>query len=646
MKLCPTCQHCYEDTDETCAREGHDPLVIGRPGETWIAEKYRLSNLLARGGMGTVYAGTHVELDRPVAIKLLRPDFNAETQALERFRREARIAAKIKHPNIADIYDYGSLSNGEAYIVMELVEGETLSERLRRVGQLSFAEAVSLSRQIAAGMEAAHRSGVVHRDLKPSNIILTRGFDGSVLVKIIDFGIAKISEQFAPEDSTLTATGMLVGTPRYMSPEQCLGRELDARSDIYSFGVIQYEMLAGQPPFDATSAVAIAYKHIHEPVPPLDSFRHEVPPLLASLITESLSVDPAGRPQTAEEIAHRLAEIEQSLGEYEAAGGVRRELSSQEEDQLKTQAFTQDSAVSVSTDAADEYATAIWTKASGVKDLAQSHLFTFGDKTIKWAIPLTPETLAAHRSETTGAPFAGKPAAQPGRSHPRSRLLVGLLALLITGAIVLWAALRKEEASNTGVPAPTASAAVSANREKPAGDARSVAAVPAETDAEDNSESVRAEIKGALEEWIAATNAGDVSKQMAFYNPTVEAFYRTRNVSREDVRAEKQRLFEQADRIEVEAGEPQITFSRDGQLATTRFRKRYVIEGEEENRQGEVLQELRWINTAGGWKIISERDLRVLRNSGKGAGRRNGNPSNRPDQVVVRGVKKLFQVIH
>src|SRR5262249_52488543 len=158
------------------------------------------------------------------------------------------------HQNVADIYDYGVLADDEAYIVMELVEGETLHERLKRECQLMIAETVAISKQIAEGLEAAHYSGIIHRDLKPSNIILNQDTGGGTRVKIIDFGIAKISEQINTDDSTLTATGMLVGTPRYMSPEQCLGEELDARSDIYSFGVIVYEMLAGRPPFDATSA--------------------------------------------------------------------------------------------------------------------------------------------------------------------------------------------------------------------------------------------------------------------------------------------------------------------------------------------------------------------------------------------------------
>ncbi|HYP54123.1 MAG TPA: serine/threonine-protein kinase, partial [Pyrinomonadaceae bacterium] len=175
MKICPTCRHCYEDADAVCARDAaHAPLAPARPGTRLVADRYRLDRLLGRGGMGAVYAGTHVELERPAAIKLLLPDLVSDAQALERFRREARAAARLNHPNVADTYDYGILPGGEAYIVMELVEGQTLREYINASGSLDAGEAVTIARQVAAGIEVAHRNGIVHRDLKPSNIIHTR----------------------------------------------------------------------------------------------------------------------------------------------------------------------------------------------------------------------------------------------------------------------------------------------------------------------------------------------------------------------------------------------------------------------------------------------------------------------------------------
>src|SRR5918997_523589 len=172
MKLCPVCQRCYEDTDTSCLND-QTALVASRPGTRMVADKYRLARLLGRGGMGAVYAGTHVDLDRPVAIKLLLSDFTADADALERFRREARAAARLNHPNVADTFDYGVLPEGGAYIVMEMVEGQTLREFMDAAGMVSIAEAAEIGRQVSKGIDAAHRSGIVHRDLKPSNIILT-----------------------------------------------------------------------------------------------------------------------------------------------------------------------------------------------------------------------------------------------------------------------------------------------------------------------------------------------------------------------------------------------------------------------------------------------------------------------------------------
>ncbi|HEV7843602.1 MAG TPA: serine/threonine-protein kinase, partial [Pyrinomonadaceae bacterium] len=318
MKLCPACQHCYEDTDAVCSFDS-SVLVPYRHGSRMIAGKYRLDRLLGRGGMGAVYEGTHVDLERPVAVKLLLPDFTADPEALERFRREARAAARLNHPNVADTYDYGSLPEGGAYIVMELIAGETLRERMDAVGQLPFGEAIQIARQVTSGVEAAHRSGITHRDLKPSNIILTRDHDGRMLAKVVDFSVAKLKEG-TTSGAALTATGSLIGTPRYMAPEQCADNKTDARSDIYSLGVILYEMLAGRAPFEGPTTTAIAIKHIQEPPTPVEKFRTDTPASLRELIAQSLAKSPSERPQTAQEFAARLDEAAKELPVAEADG--------------------------------------------------------------------------------------------------------------------------------------------------------------------------------------------------------------------------------------------------------------------------------------------------------------------------------------
>lgn len=332
MKLCPTCQRCYEDAAVFCAVPGHDEsLVPSRHGKVLITEKYRLDRLLGRGGMGAVYAGTHVELDRLVAIKLLLPDFSADPQAMERFRREARASARVNHQNVAGVYDFGVTPGGEAYIVMELIEGQTLREYLNAFGQFRPDEVAPIAAQIADGVEAAHRQGITHRDLKPSNIILkVDAADGRLTAKVVDFGIAKLKEQTANgASSSITASGAFIGTPRYTSPEQCMGLEMDARSDIYSLGVIFYEMLAGAPPFDAPTVMAVALKHIQETPAPLGQVRPDVSPRLAALIGRMMRKDPAERTQTAAEVSRALRD----------KSGADDAYAADEANQLHTAAF-------------------------------------------------------------------------------------------------------------------------------------------------------------------------------------------------------------------------------------------------------------------------------------------------------------------
>lgn len=263
------------------------------PGVALGGGRYRLLRRIAVGGMGEVWEANDDALQRPVAVKVLRAEFAGDAGFLERFRTEARNSAALSHPNIAALFDYGE-QDGSAYLVMELVVGEPLSDLLEREPVLDPRRLLPVLAQTARGLHAAHQAGVVHRDVKPGNILLAR----SGKVKITDFGVSLAADQ-----KTMTATGMVMGTAQYLSPEQAVGRPATPLSDLYSLGVVAYEALAGKRPFTGPTAVDIAVAHVNDPVPPLPT---TVERRLAALVLRLLSKEPAERPGSGEELAALL----------------------------------------------------------------------------------------------------------------------------------------------------------------------------------------------------------------------------------------------------------------------------------------------------------------------------------------------------
>lgn len=272
----------------------------------FIAGRFRIECEIGTGGMGTVYRATHLGLERPVAVKIIKQEFAGDRDVADRFLREARTMARLRHPHAAMIFDAGNLPDGRHFIIMEFVEGTTLSEALVRDGRFSAERAVRIAVQICEVLEEAHQLGIIHRDLKPSNIMLNeRG------VCVLDFGVAKV---LVTPDSTAThattGSGQIVGTPRYMSPEQCLGQRVGARSDLYSLGVVLYEMLAGRPPFVDVLPSAVLVKQATAPAPPLPQMRPDIPKQLAIAVHSLLAKRPEDRPRTA---ATARAMLEKSL---------------------------------------------------------------------------------------------------------------------------------------------------------------------------------------------------------------------------------------------------------------------------------------------------------------------------------------------
>ncbi len=265
--------------------------------------RYRLIERIASGGMGEVWRGADQILGRPVAVKLLSAAHAGDEQFRARFRAEARYAAALSHPGIARVFDYGEDSPlGGPFLVMELVNGEPLAAILERVGRLAPEVTLDIVGQAARALDAAHQAGIVHRDIKPGNLLIMA--DG--ITKITDFGIAKAREAQAG----LTATGIVMGTALYVSPEQATGSTVTGASDIYSLGVVAYECLAGEPPFIADQPLAIAIMHKHDPVPPLPP---DVPAPVSDLVLAMLAKTPGGRPESARHVADRADVVLEAL---------------------------------------------------------------------------------------------------------------------------------------------------------------------------------------------------------------------------------------------------------------------------------------------------------------------------------------------
>ena len=331
MRVCPRCRTRFPTGERFCLNDSAmlvEEQDLARLGQT--VGNYKLEKILGRGGMGTVYAGEHVYIKKPVAVKVLHPQFARYPDAVNRFLRAARAASSINHPNIVDVTDFGVLADGLVYFVMEFLEGKSLEDLIEKEGAVELHRALNIVNQITYALEAAHALGVIHRDLKPDNIMLLerpgrrdivrmvtgnagghwitereRSYD---FVKVLDFGIAKI---LAPDElGTDTLQGAVFGTPEYMSPEAARGDDVDIRTDVYSLGIILFDMICGRPPYEADAGSEVLAKQINAPIPSPRAVapQREITEGAERVIMRAMAKDPARRYQTMAEMRTDLSQ--------------------------------------------------------------------------------------------------------------------------------------------------------------------------------------------------------------------------------------------------------------------------------------------------------------------------------------------------
>src|ERR1017187_10189301 len=315
QKVCPTCGPGYPHSERFCPRDGTALRSSSATGDligSIVAERYHILKKLGEGGMGTVYLAEHVKMARKAALKVMNPGMNSDPDAIARFNREAANASRLNHANVCAIYDFGETPEGLIYLAMEFIEGESLTSIIEKNGFLPAPRAAAIIHQAADALAVAHDYGIVHRDLKPDNIMIAKDRDGSDVVKVVDFGIAKASSSDAQK---VTKTGLVVGTPEYMSPEQLAGDKLDGRSDIYSLGLVAFNCLTGLLPFPSNSAQEAMIMRLTDLPKTLAEMRPDIdwPPELQAVMDKVLARDVNERYQKSAEFGRDIAKAVENM---------------------------------------------------------------------------------------------------------------------------------------------------------------------------------------------------------------------------------------------------------------------------------------------------------------------------------------------
>ena len=755
-----------------------------------MIKDFRLDSLLERDAVGESFRATHIVLDRQFIIKIIDQKFinNAGENACRQLGYEAQAAVELRHPNIARVYEFGTIESGGFYTATEFSGGRSLRDSLRNQGSLSETDAVTIAEQAAEALIAAHEAGFIHRAVSPANIFLSRDGDDKISVKLGNFDLGGIREKTVAADEN---QGASVEMLRYQSPEQCDGQTSDEKTDVYSLGIVLYEMLCGRSPFAAPTLAVISERKINQE--PLSKLRFETKALFANTIKDALQKKPAARLQLAN-FAQQLRHIAQVLyqsgdspsersrlplspalavdqAEFDGAdvftsapnlesaeliNGDRTPIETSvplkietapvitanpndqiaevnsfgskpilvrkkrvdedssafappvssadqtaeadlfasepilirkkrvDEDLFKTGGLQNEHSLETGNPQFDQNATAdehsfdapipvfVGKKHSfenSIDDDDSEQITVIGKKSN--AVPVAPvmfdaphENVVITRQTKTAAPdftnYSGENR-PPYRVVPTNRSAlagIGLLGLLLASLVLaafLYNRNQPEQAvisETTPVAEPPASSVpenlpqISANKvetvengqnaapetttsaptisertsvatpDKRAEPAKPIAPIREQAaslePATEADGKPRTELNNALNELTSATNSGDVEQQMSYYAPKLDSYYLSRNASQNAVRAEKSRVFSRADEVAIQTGKPDIKLSPDGRRATMRFRKKYAIKQGEKNRSGEVVQELQWVKSGNDWRIVSERDVKVI----------------------------------